>query len=378
MPFSISRFLCQHLNTGVMETKGLQEHLHPYTLRMRSPSTVKADRNTTTCAYCGRNFQDLNERCTHESDHLLEPEYRVWECNQCRRKFYSGISLEQHIHSKHAECRFCAGRKEVEGNSTISIQLRCGDCEREFADVLAYLQHDQAVHLSCQHCDQVGRRRNRAAFDQHCCGCDVTLYNDDQLDEHYWENPTHYHEHPNFIKKPMKSSLHLWKSSKSPTIMSSKTALPTWLETETVSNIRLSITPASPVEEISSGEVQRIQYLPSANTLLSNPRYGLLSRRQLSTSETFTPKQQSTLCCPECRITFQDTETLTRHQGFSFNITAKCDAVFGCPFSLLRHIEMGHCCQWNNFLSSSTSVESSKGKKWGSGCERSKDVEMQA
>ena len=370
--FSISQFLCQHFNIGLMETKVFQEHLPPYKPRTRLPSTVRADRHNTTCTYCGRNLPSLDERCAHESDHLLEPQYRVWECNQCHRKFYNSISLEQHIHGKHAECRFCIFRKEIGGNSTMSIQPRCEDCEREFVDVLAYLQHDQAAHLSCQHCDQIGRTRNRAAFDQHCCGC---FYNDDQLDEHYWENPTHYHQHPNFIKKSL-------KYLKSPAVMSSTTALPQWLKTETPSNIQLSITPASPIEEISSGEVQRIQYLPTENTLLSSPHYGLSSRRHLSTSDAFTRKQQSTLCCPECRITFQDTETLTRHQGFSFNITAKCDAVFGCPFSLLRHIEMGHCCQWKTHeggkvISSSTLVENSKGKKWGNECEWSKDVEMQ-
>ena len=368
-----------------MEVKGLQKPLHPYRLRKRSPSAARAHRSSTTCAYCGRNFQDSEERRAHESDHLLEPEYRIWECNQCRRKFYSSISLEQHIHSKHIECRFCAVRKEDAGNSTTSIQSSCGNCEREFGDVLAFLQHDQAAHLSCQYCDQIGLTRDRAAFDHHCCGCDVAISSDEELEEHYWRNPTHYHEHPNFIRKTIKVPLNLQKSLVSPAVTSFATGLPPFLETETASGIQLSITPASPVEESSSLQMQRIQSRPSAITFSSNSRYGLLPRRQLPTSERFERKQRNTFYCPECRILFQDAETLGRHQGFSFNIIANCDAVFGCPFSLLRHIEMGHCCQWDNFGAREeemptllpVSVESSKGKKRSSGRRNIKDVEMQ-
>lgn len=44
---------------------------------MRFPSVARVDQNFIVCAYCGCNFQDLDERRDNEFDHLLEPEYRI-------------------------------------------------------------------------------------------------------------------------------------------------------------------------------------------------------------------------------------------------------------------------------------------------------------
>ena len=319
-----------------------QAFLRPQHHRQRSLSVSRSGYTATSCVYCGCDFGDIYERRAHESDHFVEPEYRVWQCDLCRRRFSTSVAVEQHIHSKHTTCRFCASRKENSAPIRSSGELFCGDCDRSFADILAFLQHDHATHVSCRHCQQIGRTSQRADFDRHCCGCDIRVTDDNQLEEHYRENPTHYHGHPGFEPKQSSGSLGLPQSALRTTGKSIGTQRP-HLTTAIPNIVQVSLTPATPTED----DEQAI--LPTGHAqarppIIQTSRYGLPPPTSLSSTP---PMSAPRFVCSECRIPFPDAAVLGRHQSFSFNLFRKCNMVFVCPFSMLRHVEMGRCCQWS-------------------------------
>jgi len=319
-----------------------QTLLSPQHQQQRHLSVSRSGCTATSCIYCGRNFDSIEKRRAHESDHFVAPEYRIWRCDFCRRRFYSSVAVEQHIHSKHAKCRFCVSRKENSASIRKPGEFFCGDCDRSFSDVLDYLQHDQAAHLSCQHCQQIGRVSRRVDFDRHCCGCDIEVTDDRQMEQHYRNNPTHYHDHPNFKPKqnipnrtPESTSLATEKCSSTPRLR---------LNTTIPNPVKVSITPATPTED--SNQMSPPVRLPKARppSISQTSRYGLPPQLSLTASP---PPTAPRFVCTECRIPFPEAAILARHKSFSFNLRRRCNTVFVCPFSLLRHVELGQCCQWS-------------------------------
>lgn len=339
-----------------MDSSLNQTLLRPQQHRQRSLSLSRSGYTATACIYCGRSFAAVDERRAHESDHFVDPEYRIWECDLCHRRFYSSVAVEQHIHTKHTTCRFCASRRENATTALESADFFCGDCDRSFPDILAFLQHDHTAHISCQHCEQIGKMSDRASFDRHCCGCDVKLANDNELEQHYRAKPSHYHEHPEFEPK----------NSSTPKPPSGAMAAPDTprrpsLNTSLPGGPQLSVTPATPVERLRQSSSPTTQSQSRRSTTPSASRYGL-PPQLLGPAPTSAPTSSLPSICPECRIPFPDIATLARHAAFSFNVTSRCDAVFACPFSLLKHIEMGHCCQWSTLPAARTRPGRGRGR----------------
>lgn len=350
-----------------MDSSSQQTLLRPRLHRQRSLSISRSGYNATSCIYCGHDFAAVDERRAHESDHFVDPEYRIWECDLCHRRFYSSVAVEQHIHSKHNTCRFCASRRENATNIGESGDIFCGDCDRSFPDILAFLQHDHMAHMSCQHCDQIGKMSDRASFDRHCCGCDIKLANDNELEQHYRANPTHYHEHPEFepnISSPPRPP------SGAMAAPDSTSRLP--INTSLSAGPRVSITPATPIEEPQRPATAAYRPQPRQPGAGSISRYGI-PPQSLGPTRISRPISSPPSTCPECRIPFPDAETLARHGAFSFNVDSRCDSVFACPFSLLRHIEMGHCCQWGTWQATRAEQRSRSGR----GRREGEDVRMQ-
>lgn len=355
-----------------MASSSLQASLRPQQHRQRSLSISRSGYTATSCIYCGQDFAAVDERRAHESDHFVDPDYRIWECDLCRRRFYSNVALEQHIHSKHTTCRFCSSRRENGATLPESGDFYCGDCDRSFPDILAFLQHDQAAHISCQHCDEIGKISSRTTFDLHCCGCDAEITNDAELEQHYRANPTHYHEHPNFEPKHTRFPT-VGSMLPPPTPAESSSSRRPPLSTLIPTNVQVSVTPATPVEEPQQPPVPPARPRPSQPTSTPRSQYGLPPQRSLQPASSARRAQSSRFTCPECRIPFPDAATLARHGAFSFNVISRCETRFACPFTLLRHIEMGHCCQWSAPDRPSGSIPSMAGRGFG----RGDDVRMQ-
>jgi hypothetical protein len=339
------------------------ENIHWYRSLDHASRTVMND--AVACEYCGRTFSNKEDLEAHESDHLLSPEHRSWECDQCRRTFYQSLALEQHLHHKHSSCRFCDKRAIIQSPGLVTAEQSmeqsmeqsigqptawsmeedkyCGNCDRMFPTLLDFMQHDQAVHISCQFCDTIGSRKDRKAFDNHCCGCNEILNNDDALDKHLQTHPQHHHGHPSFIAKTQMANI-----TSSPRLGAQRVpraaSTPAAVETSCPGSMRLAPvrpagieftrTPATPTDEMA---------LKPSRPLMRKRRRS--SRVQQTVQKRSVPDSPRFLC-DDCRIVFPDGPTLTRHQSFSFLRSVGCQTRFSCPFSLLRHIESGTCCHW--------------------------------
>jgi hypothetical protein len=297
-------------------------------LSPRRPSTSRAKSpiEANNCEYCNKFFDSEVERQDHEPTHLVEPHYKCWLCDRCRRCFYTSVALEQHIHDRHknTQCRFCR-RRAVAKNGEESTTQHCGDCSKTFQGIIAFLEHDEAVHLSCEFCEQIGKKKERDAFDRHCCGCYANLHTEDEFEQHIQQFPDHFHGHPQFRPKGLDNLM----------LPRLQTAVPA---------VQASISPVSPAAGV------QIAYTPATPTEAeSDPAHAFTQASQQMPPPPLPPRgrvQVSPHVCSECRIAFPDPPTLARHKNFVFSITKNCKTMFTCPFSLLRHIEAGGCCEW--------------------------------
>jgi hypothetical protein len=248
----------------------------------------------------------------------------------------------------------------------------CGNCDRSFPTLLDFMQHDQAVHISCQFCDQIGSRKNRKPFDNHCCGCSEVLDGDEALDKHLQEHPQHHHAHPEFTTKSRRSGPISGPTSgptsgpisgppPGPTSaprpvaqtaqpVPRRASIPTSLDTGksrlvhlspmSAAGIQFTRTPATPIDGLVSPSSSQ------ASRPLSRKRRR--SHRIQSKVQHRSVPERPKFLCDDCRIVFPDGPTLLRHRNFSFLRTFGCETKFTCPFSLLRHIESGTCCHWKS------------------------------
>jgi Zinc finger, C2H2 type len=337
------------------------ENIHWYQSFHHARRTVMND--PVRCEYCGRTFGTEEDLEAHESDHLLSPEHRSWECDQCRRTFYQSLALEQHLHDKHSSCRFCDKRTVIQSPVSVTVEQSmeqameqplarsmeedkyCGNCDRSFPTLLDFMQHDQAVHISCQFCDTIGSRKDRKVFDYHCCGCNEILSNDDDLDKHLRTHPQHHHGHPLFISKAQMANLtssprlgaqRVPRAASTPAAPQMSSSGSACLSPPRPAGIEFTRTPATPIDEMA---------LRSSRPLLRKRRR---SNRAPSRVQKRSVPDCPRFLCDDCRIVFPDGPTLTRHQSFSFLRSVGCQTRFSCPFSLLRHIEAGTCCHWKS------------------------------